>query len=989
MVSMVTSLLLIVLPNSVCDISPTGAAYLKDLSHLPKVKTSRSAGHVTLLPWKQEQVSLGNSHETVSNDKTEDFETDTYYNKLRICNRTLVEINERRTEKWLRSDKLPKCSCFTNSLGELTVNCAKQGLHKIPVDFPNDTAALLLNNNKINKIPSGIFRNLLKLRLLDLSKNKLNKLEPLAFVGLNLLQMLLLSKNYICYDNLSISKDSFMPLKNLQYLGLEQRNTGCDHELEQYPAQSLKVLKKLRTLDLNGLLHKPFLKEFKKLSVLRHLSLNGNAGTCNMSHISVNMFENLTQLHTLSIIHCNLTYIENGSFTELSNLTNLNLSQNTDLGFDTLSNITYSLQFLKNIKLLNFSQVYKPNGDCTQIYGHQVKHLGNTTLKELYLESNRISSFEGSAIQQIPTSIETISVKDNQIVFGDYLKNIIEGIVENKFKNLKVFIVSKQRTNHPFHMYVNFETIWTKLKKGENSVPSNTAKSSSLDSIHKEIVNSERTKRQTGIQQTQGNEFTANRPTEQGNQHVNKLPRKLESGCSNCKSLLEQGKIGYGLPVPPNLQYVDSSENKVRITIDALCFCEPNNLNVINIDRNMLWNWQGPFLGLSNLTHLSINWNYFSSVTPDAFHHLPNLEVLNLIGNYMNFILEQDTEGIIFNKLIALKGLYLAWNKIGHLPAKVFKGLSNLEELDLSNNNIVSMELSMTHMKHLKYVNLSYNMISNINKDVRNDWETIATNLTVNLKNNTFICSCNYIGLVQWFSKTKVKLESFHTYQCKFDNGSYGNLTNAAGIYQQLTAKCASYITLIICSSLAVLIAVILVTSALIYRYRWDLRYMYYFAKLRYKGYIPVQIEDNQFEFDVFVSYADGDRGFVYRELVPELEGNHGIKLLVHDRDFQAGNYINDNIMNAVISSRKTMIILSRHFHHSRWCMYELNMARMEAVKTGRDVVCVLMKEEVPTKHLPLELIDILRKQTYLQYPADSPEHVADFWNRLAITLND
>ena len=71
------------------------------------------------------------------------------------------------------------------------------------------------------------------------------------------------------------------------------------------------------------------------------------------------------------------------------------------------------------------------------------------------------------------------------------------------------------------------------------------------------------------------------------------------------------------------------------------------------------------------------------------------------------------------------------------------------------------------------------------------------------------------------------------------------------------------------------------------------------------------------------------------------------IHFLVH-----LSQYISDNIVNAIHQSRWTLCVLSSHFFDSYWCMYELNMARMESIysRKGSHILClvILNKTGVP-----------------------------------------
>ncbi len=65
--------------------------------------------------------------------------------------------------------------------------------------------------------------------------------------------------------------------------------------------------------------------------------------------------------------------------------------------------------------------------------------------------------------------------------------------------------------------------------------------------------------------------------------------------------------------------------------------------------------------------------------------------------------------------------------------------------------------------------------------------------------------------------------------------------------------------------------------------------------------------------------------------------------------------------------------------------MYELNMARMESLhsREGRSVVLIVMLEAVDTSRLPLEVMDLVQNQSYLEYPNDPDQGDIVFLGRL------
>lgn len=87
------------------------------------------------------------------------------------------------------------CNCSADSW---VVRCTQRELKEIPHDIPQDTHLLYLDSNHITNIPEGAFRDLSKLRELDLSNNMIDSIEPGAFRELgDDLRLLDLSNNQI------------------------------------------------------------------------------------------------------------------------------------------------------------------------------------------------------------------------------------------------------------------------------------------------------------------------------------------------------------------------------------------------------------------------------------------------------------------------------------------------------------------------------------------------------------------------------------------------------------------------------------------------------------------------------------------------------------------------------------------------------------------------------------------------------------------------
>jgi hypothetical protein len=283
-------------------------------------------------------------------------------------------------------------------------------------------------------------------------------------------------------------------------------------------------------------------------------------------------------------------------------------------------------------------------------------------------------------------------------------------------------------------------------------------------------------------------------------------------------------------------------------------------------------------------------------------------------------------------------------------------------------------------------------MLKNIGKGIiekfHKDREKNLPYRYLDLSNNKLSCDCQDIDFVEWVSQTNVHLRGLSNYTCTYKNGKIEKLKSAKEIYMRLSKDCADYTPVIVGACFGIALLLTIAFGGIIHRYRWDLRYLYYTIKLKMKGSKQFTNRNNEeeFKYDAFTSYAHENSLFVMNSVILKLENTRHLKLLVHGRDFLAGEYVFDNIMQAIKTSRKTLILMSQDFLRSEWCIFEMNMARLESIKTGRNAVCLVMLENVSISGLPLELIDIIRQQTYLEIPVDS-QSTNQCWDRLHSTL--
>ena len=84
--------------------------------------------------------------------------------------------------------------------------------------------------------------------------------------------------------------------------------------------------------------------------------------------------------------------------------------------------------------------------------------------------------------------------------------------------------------------------------------------------------------------------------------------------------------------------------------------------------------------------------------------------------------------------------------------------------------------------------------------------------------------------------------------------------------------------------------------------------------------------EQPDFAYDAFISYSHADRAWVRGELVPRLEAA-GLKVCIDFRDFRPGAPSEKEMERAVLTSRKTLLVLTPDYVASAWADFEALLA--------------------------------------------------------------
>ena len=216
--------------------------------------------------------------------------------------------------------------------------------------------------------------------------------------------------------------------------------------------------------------------------------------------------------------------------------------------------------------------------------------------------------------------------------------------------------------------------------------------------------------------------------------------------------------------------------------------------------------------------------------------------------------------------------------------------------------------------------------------------------LKLYIEENDFTCSCEYLSFMAWIAKNDTYIENENLITCKYMNGDL-KLTEVKNILHIAEHSCLYTLSLTILGVLFALMLICIVSGMIVRKYRWSIRYHLTKYSLKKKQYQLFLNKSHEFVYDAFVSYEMNDRNWIVQELILNLENKSSVirasstaaqpdafgskdellnssenrclpnvdktnedkvtfSLCIHERDFELGNRIDENIVKAIQMSR-------------------------------------------------------------------------------------
>ncbi|XP_021352094.1 toll-like receptor 4 [Mizuhopecten yessoensis] len=371
-----------------------------------------------------------------------------------------------------------------------------------------------------------------------------------------------------------------------------------------------------------------------------------------------------------------------------------------------------------------------------------------------------------------------------------------------------------------------------------------------------------------------------------------------------------------------------------------------------------------------------------------VFASLPNLLSLDLTGNSLPS--ESKALGELFTNLNKLEKLILENTALKALPRNVFQNIPNLESLILIGNYISGWGDDpevFGNVTSLRSLYLDGNNIKPVNKTsfpehFLNSLDKLC------LTNNPYTCTCDLKWFVDWIKSTKhtIIVNYPRRYACRYPP----EMNNVLLKNYNPTTKICSHIDypLIrnICIAVFVPSTIILIVVSVGYKFRFRLSYWLHILGIKRVGYKRIE-SDTDYRYDAFVIYSTVNRDFVFNYMIPELEDKAGCRLCIHERDFEVGRFILDNITNHFEHSKNIILVLSTAILNSEWCTFELSLTQSRTAIEGPGVLTVILLEELDTAILPSTVRAILDTVTYTEWSQEKSKQ-SRIWAKIVTALN-
>ena len=312
--------------------------------------------------------------------------------------------------------------------------------------------------------------------------------------------------------------------------------------------------------------------------------------------------------------------------------------------------------------------------------------------------------------------------------------------------------------------------------------------------------------------------------------------------------------------------------------------------------------------------------------------------------------------------------LFLQSNNIREIPSYGY--LENVTSLYLSHNQIERLdEKTIDRLKRIQVLFIDSNKLTTLPRNIEN-----VSFTKISLHHNFFRCDCKTKWMKQWLLREEAHVDNIENILCHSDHlqgkaisrlpdEEFVCLEGKNDKNQNLAEPPAFEIT---AYTLGGLLFVSLVAFAVGYKFRGEVK-VFMYTHFNWHPFDRINDLDPNKPYDAFISFSGNDYEWISNTLCLRLE-NHDppYKLCLHHRDFLVGAPIQQNIFDGIERSKRMIMILSKHFVRSEWCLLEFRAAHQKVLEDRINYLIIILFDDVDMAEVDDEIKLYMRTNTYL-----------------------
>ncbi|KAI0211661.1 hypothetical protein LSAT2_003529 [Lamellibrachia satsuma] len=452
------------------------------------------------------------------------------------------------------------------------------------------------------------------------------------------------------------------------------------------------------------------------------------------------------------------------------------------------------------------------------------------------------------------------------------------------------------------------------------------------------------------------------------------------------------------IPVSIQIIRVEHWRNKrISDMTKSVVFNVDNNIRYINLSYTSIPRVvTGSFFGLHLLETFDISHCNIFGLIP-KYVHFPNLKSLNISHNQLDVDLSRFCIGCP-----KLEDFDISYNKFHQIDPLIFSTCRSLKHINLGGNALQDVYLELNNLTGLETLSLRSCKLLDLGIKFTTELDSLfrVKKFTLDIRNNTFVCTCASLAFVRWIQTTDVHLIARDELTCLLNTKrtllvdvSLTNLTDECSRkVHNVDVSAGDGVIIISC---VVLFGVVAVLVGLVWN-RWYIKYRIILCSLCIRSKRRT-VHRNKYEAAVlYFAYATKQAdhaasrqiaAWVLGHLRPLAEDEEGLKLFIDDRD---GTSMTKSqlFIYAFEQSDKLIVCITPEFLNDESCMNNINLA-MASNKPLCSFIFINFcdkNQQIPSKQLRY-LMRAKSGAICLVWSENDDDH-SDFWRRLRGALN-